>query len=140
MAKMTTMIGWRVKVNELSPHYYRKDDTNSGADAISLCEKFYASYNELTFPGIGMAFCGECQEIVDKKLRTQFPQSEGKLDLSILRHQDFYQAALKALDDGISRDEASAEEHSCYLIALTDAALALYLFFVEMEKKATNTS
>lgn len=135
----TELIGWRTKENEVSPHYYREDDSDPGADAISLCESFYAFKKDLVFPGPRMVFCGECGEIASKIERGpslfSLSETDGKLGLGILRHQDFYQAALKALEDGIQRDEADMKEHSCYLIALTNAALALYLLLSEKSKE-----
>ena len=135
---MTTMIGWRTKGDEVSPHYYREDDTGSGADAISLCEKFYAFHKDMNFPGPSMAFCSECEEIFLKTIARGLPIHIGpdtKVDLTKLDHHDYYLAAVKALDDGINRDDETdlSKEQSCFLIALVDIAIALYLLFAEKE-------
>jgi len=61
--------------------------------------------------------------------------SKLKVDIGTLEHRGFYRSAIKALETGIRYDEADTEEHSYYLIAMTNAALALYLLLSERLKE-----
>jgi hypothetical protein len=58
---MNNLIGWRRNNGEHVCHYFKKDNSDSNADSISLCERFYAFRTELVFPGPGMFFCEECK-------------------------------------------------------------------------------
>jgi len=57
-----------------------------------------------------------------------------ELDFVAMNHEDFFQASIKALEDGISRDDADlSKEQTCFLIALTNATLALYSLLLKKE-------
>ena len=137
---MKTLIGWRTKENEVSPHYYREDDSDPGADAISMCEKFYAFRKDLVFPGPSMAFCSECEKVFVEVMGDASPghrKTYTKVDLKKLDHYDFYRAAITALEDGINRDDEAdlSKEQSCFLIALVDIGIALYLLLSQTEEE-----
>ena len=50
-----------------------------------------------------------------------------KVDFKYMRHEDFYQSAIKALDAALEYDEACAREQTSLLIAIVDLLAALYL-------------
>ena len=59
-----------------------------------------------------------------------------ELDFDAMGHEDFFQASIKALEDGINRDSTDlSKEQSCFLIALTNAVLALYLLIVTAKQQ-----
>ena len=58
------------------------------------------------------------------------------IDIGALNHDKLYRASVAALEEGLRRDDVGLDkERSCYLIALTNATLALYLLFVTAKQE-----